>query len=266
MNAPLRSERFPARAGDSIQRTRLKRSHSSLPTLFSFATPWLPPLAPLAPMSPEVNLQHARNAVMQRVAAERPNRGEPACLVATLAYALEEARDAFRPLAWINRPLLDLCDLPLNIQPVLTTHVFPPPEQLVFQSAETASAYLQTTHILYNIGRALLRGEATQAEGTLLHISRLGRATVCDFVLALVPAPSGEMPESLLALWPTATAPQAGFAVRATLRAHAPAPPQAAPSSPKAPASPPISPNALKSKFVCHKAGRIWHPYAPDKA
>lgn len=216
--------------------------------------------------SPSVNLPHARSAVMQRVAAEHPTRGEPACFVASLAYALNEARDAYRPLSWINRQLLELCDLPLSIQPVLTSHVFPPPEQLVFQSGETASAYNQTFNILFNIGNALLRGEASQAEGTLLHISRLGRTTVCDFVLALVPMPSGEMPESLLALWPTATPPQSGVVVQATLRTPSPAPTPAAALSPKAPSSPPVSPNALKSKFVCHKAGRVWHPYAPDKA
>ena len=186
-------------------------------------------------------------------------------MTASLAYALE-ARPSGCPLNWFNRQLLDLCDVPLSVQPLGGINVWLFSENLVFQSAETASTYSQSLVLLRDISRAFHRGEAAEAEGTVLHISRLGRATVCDFVLALVPQANGEA-EGMLVLWPRPT-PPTGFVVqgRYTLYPQAPAPQRDFDSSASSASPAPLPLTAQQFKFECPKAGRKSHPYAPEKS
>lgn len=235
--------------------------------MFALASPQRLPTPPQALCFP-INYLHvqARAAVLLRIARQRPQHSEPACMVTSLIPALE-ARHSHCPLTWVNRPLIDLCDVPFSVEPLVGINVWIFPEKLVFQSAETAAAYFQSCALLRHICEAFLRGEAAEAEGTVLHISRLGRTTICDFVLALVPMPHGEMPECMLALWPRST-PHTGFVVQAryTLHTQASTPPLALVSSDKPPSSAtPLALHAQQFKFACPKAGRKWHPYAPDK-
>lgn len=195
-------------------------------------------------------------------------------------------------LPWINERLVALCDVSASVWgcTIKGRDIFTSPDSLVFLSEETASIYRRCFAFIECLRDAFLRGETTEAEGNVLVISRLGRPTMCYFMVSLVPTPSG-LPEGLISLWPTAPSPYSPLTptypvpmlINQVMRApptlaqqsasiatvSARTQPQAEPlrrtPAPLLPA-PPASLSSLVSSFTCRREGRMWHAYNPSKA
>lgn len=227
----------------------------------------------------EMAVHAAPEEALHRVASERRHLGEPAVTIGPIDNTANGELGNY-VLTWVNDRLIDLCDLPSYVNPICRKHVFAAPGSLVYLSEETAETYRRSYEQLAQIEEAFLRGEATEAEGSVLVISRLGRAVMCFFVMTLVSTPaSAGMPEALIALWPL---PQhsAHYPLQAILRYTSPEFAQhetgtqqtgthqlrgvAIPPGQLRP--PPTSPSSLCSTFTCHRGWRVWHPYTPSKA
>lgn len=154
-----------------------------------------------------VRVTAARQAALHRVASTRRHLGEPACAIGSLGIAVDGALGG-QSVAWFNHRLVELCDVSSNIgRAIQARDIFAAPDSLVYLSAETAASYRRGYELVEEIEIAFLRGEATEAEGSGLVISKLGRASVCLWVLTIIPMPDGGMPEGLLALWPLTPEP-----------------------------------------------------------
>lgn len=219
----------------------------------------------------------ARQEALQRIASERRHLGEPACAIGPIGITVN-ADLGGGILTWTNDRLIELCDLPRYVNPIRGRNVFAAPSSLVYLSENTAGTYRRSYELLAEIEQAFQEGEATEAEGTVLVISRLGRAMMCFFVMLLLPAPAGGAPEALIALWPHSQQ-SASYPLQAILRYTKPKPAQASTAleqrhhqlrgaafPPDHLRPPPTSPSSLCSTFTCHKGWRVWHPYIPSKA
>lgn len=234
--------------------------------------------------------QAARQAEINRVCSERSHLGQPASAVCCLGVS-DDGTHAGEMLPWFNERLVTLCDVSASVWTgtVKGRDMFSAPDSLVFLSAETASIYRRCYEFVERLRGAFLRGLATEAEGFLLLISRLGRATMCYFVVSLVPTLSG-VPEGLISLWPTTPspyspltptypapmlihhaghAPQTTIAQRSAVFESTRTQPQAEQPQHRSPAplmhAPPASLSSLVSSFTCRREGRMWHTYKPGK-
>lgn len=225
------------------------------------------------------HIQAAREAALYLVCADRRHLGEPACVVGSVGDPSSDGALGTQTITWINHRLAELCDLASTAtfdRPIQVRDIFSPPDSLVYLSAQTESAYRCSYELIERIHGTFLHSEATGAEGSMLVISRLGRATMCYFVSTLVPLPDEDQPELLLALWPMASqlSPESpAYTIQATICMRSPRaasnaaarsgqpPLRASPPSPPQPASP----SSLTSSFTCHRGWRVWHPYCPSK-